>query len=319
MVLYNPTWSQTMEAVDALTPQVDVLCVVDNTPGTDNSARFSGRPDVIYVANGANVGIAAAQNAGIRRLLEQNCDFLIFSDQDSMTEPDTVAKLYDSTMYMMSRGIAVGIVCTRAMNRMTGCKYSISGNGRWTPPELAGDPRAEDITECYAVRSSVSMVSASNFLLVGGFDESLFIDGVDHEWCWRAWHHHRLRSFVIESAIMKHMIGEGSRTLAGKSISIPAPMRVYYQYRNYLWLRRRDYIPSAWLKRNLRKYMLKMMYYPVMVAPRMKYLHNILAGIRDGIRRHPAEPGWPRFGAATSASNGAAKAADTDGQDEKCE
>ena len=59
-----------------------------------------------------------------------------------------------------------------------------------------------------------------------------------------------------------------------------------------------------------------MMYYPVMVAPRMKYLRNILAGIRDGIRRHPAEPGWPRFGGTATASNGAARAADTDIQDE---
>ena len=59
--------------------------------------------------------------------------------------------------------------------------------------------------------SSISLIPCKVFNIVGGFDESLFIDGVDNEWCWRAWHKCGLRSFIVEDAEIGHMLGEGDR------------------------------------------------------------------------------------------------------------
>ena len=64
----------------------------------------------------------------------------------------------------------------------------------------------------------------------------MFIDGVDHEWCWRAWHQAKLRSFIVEDALISHQLGEGDRRIAYKEIAIASSFRVYYQFRNYLWL-----------------------------------------------------------------------------------
>ena len=99
----------------------------------------------------------------------------------------------------------------------------------------------------------------------GGFDESLFIDGVDHEWCWRAWHTHAYRTFIVRDAVIDQ------------------------------WLKRLEYTPAYWIKKNGLKYAVKFFYFPIMVSPRGKYLKNILRGIRDGLRRRHPDGSFPRF------------------------
>ena len=105
----------------------------------------------------------------------------------------------------------------------------------------------------------------------------------DYEWCWRAWHQAGLRSFMVEQAPLFHQIGEGDKKIGAKNVSIPAPFRVYYQYRNYLWLCQRSYVPKYWKKRHLIKYAVKTFYYPLCVSPRGQYARHIAKGIFDGL------------------------------------
>jgi rhamnosyltransferase len=128
---------------------------------------------------------------------------------------------------------------------------------------------------------------------VGGFDESLFIDGVDHEWCWRAWHKSQWRSFVVEDAKINHQLGEGDKKVASRSIAIASPFRMYYQFRNYLWLCRRDYVPGYWKKKNGVKYLVKLFYFPICIAPRAMYLKHIIHGVIRGL--NPVKSNWPIF------------------------
>lgn len=131
--------------------------------------------------------------------------------------------------------------------------------------------------------SSISLIPCKAFSIVGGFDESLFIDGVDNEWCWRAWHKCGLRSFIVEDAEISHMLGEGDRNFFFKKVAIASSARVYYQFRNYLWLCRRDYVPKFWKKKNGIKYLVKLFYFPICVAPRAMYLRRIVHGVIDGL------------------------------------
>lgn len=294
MVLYHPDFDVTGKAIDALLPQVDLLCLVDNTPGSDSSRRFRDCSDIVYVPLGDNRGIAAAQNEGIRRLLERGVGFILFTDQDSLPEPDVVKYLTDAYSLLSGKQIAVAAIGTRAYNCETGRPYAPKSRETGIPPELK-DMSDCGITEAYSVRSSISLLPVEALRLNGGFDEALFIDGVDHEWGWRAWHFHGLRSFLVEKARITHHLGEGDRRLGTHKVSIPAVFRVYYQFRNYLWLRRLDYTPSAWKHTHALKYTVKSFYFPIMVSPRLKYLKNILKGIHDGLRtRHPSDS-FPRF------------------------
>lgn len=294
MVLYAPDLDVTDKAIEAILPQVDLLCIVDNTPGADLSARFTDNR-IHYIAMSGNSGIAAAQNRGTRWLLDRGVDFLVYTDQDSETRPDTIARLMHGYTILTDGGVKVGLTGTLPVNRETGEPYRLSARRIDTPDDLHRIPGAEGILEYYSAISSISLIPRQAMLDNGGFDESLFIDGVDHEWCWRAWHTHAYRTFIVRDAVIDHCLGQGDRHLAARQVHIASADRVYYQFRNYLWLKRLEYTPAYWIKKNGMKYAVKFFYFPIMVSPRGKYLKNILRGIRDGLRRRHPDDSFPRF------------------------
>lgn len=294
-MLYRPDWQLTEKAIGSLAGQTDFLCVVDNTPDADESRRFAGSSNIVYIPLKANLGIAAAQNRGIDRLLHLGADFILFSDQDSLAPSTIVERLLAAHEALAAAGVAVAAVGTRAINRQTGLPYPPKSKELGPPAELLGIAGAPAITECYSVRSSISIIPAEALRKVGGFDESLFIDGVDHEWGWRAWHSARLRSFITEEARIDHMLGEGDHKVAGRSLAMPSPARVYYQFRNFVLLSRRSTTPRFWIKQNLLKFAVKSIYFPIMLKPRALYLKNILRGVAHGLKSSNSNPSWPHF------------------------
>ena len=293
VVLYNPDFDVTSKALESLMRQVDRVCVVDNSL-SEHSEELKKYINIEYISLEKNVGIAAAQNIAITYFIRQKYDFVVFSDQDSIAPIGVVDKLYNAYMTLQSHGYKVGVVGTRAINRQTGKPYSPKSK-EFASISGCSIGYDSDLTEVYSVISSISLISTISFVELGGFDESLFIDGVDHEWCWRAWHHAQLRSFIVEDALISHQLGEGDKKFASKEIAIASPFRVYYQFRNYLWLCRRDYVPSFWKKKHLLKYMVKFLYFPLCVPPRMKYAKNILKGIYDGLFKYKKYIEWPTF------------------------
>lgn len=281
VVLYNPDFKELFESLRLLVPQVDIVCLIDNSPN-DNRKFFDKFDKVFYKPLFANLGIAKAQNIGIDYLNEIGCNYVIFSDQDSQISEHAIDRLLTAYKALVRDGVTVGVVGTKAINKQTQKAYPPKSKliGRWEIVTSYGEKI--DITEFYSVISSISLISLYNIMKVGGFEESLFIDGVDHEWCWRAWHYHGLRSFVVEDALLYHQLGEGDRHIVGKNVAISSSTRLYYQYRNYLILCRRNYVPLYWKKKNGLKYLVKFFYYPLFVKPKLKNLRNILRGIKDG-------------------------------------
>lgn len=293
VVLYNPDFTITGKVLSSLVDQVDQICVVDNSlfDHTEDLSRF---PRVEYKPLLKNIGIAAAQNIGIRYFIDLGYDFVLFSDQDSIAPEKVVDKLLENYQALKKSNIKVGAVGTRAINRQTGLPYAPKSK-EFAKVSKNTFHNSSDLTECYSVISSISLISTISFVKVGGFDESLFIDGVDHEWCWRAWHMYGLRSFIVEDAKISHQLGEGDRVIASKSIAIASSFRVYYQFRNYLWLCRRDYVPGYWKKMHSMKYLVKMVYFPIFISPRLNYARNIMRGILDGVFNYKKQKEWPTF------------------------
>lgn len=223
VVLYNPDFDVTKKTLSSLASQVDQICVVDNSP-SDHSEVLSGYESVEYKPLLKNIGIAAAQNIGIRYFIDLGYDFVLFSDQDSIASEKVVDKLLENYQALKEASIKVGAVGTRAINRQTGLPYVEKSNEiRVIDKRVLSN--TSNITECYSIMSSISLIPCKVFNIVGGFDESLFIDGVDNEWCWRAWHKCGLRSFIVEDAEIGHMLGEGDRFFFLKKVEL-LPLRL---------------------------------------------------------------------------------------------
>ena len=276
LVLYNSNVELLSKVISAILPQVDLLWISDNSieplhlPFIDEKTSC-----IIYRKMPGNIGIAAAQNYGVRYAIENNFDYLFFLDQDSISPANIINELLLQYDYLCSNFMTVGAIGPRAFNRCENKEYR--GNVK------KGKKINNEITEVSELISSASLIAISNFEKVGLMDETLFIDGVDHEWCWRANLRMGGRFFIVETIKLSHHLGEGDRHFLWKKVPIPTCFRTYYQYRNYFILLRRNYVPIYWKVSNGIKYMVKLFYYPLCVPPRLLYIKNIWKGIRDGI------------------------------------
>lgn len=276
IVLYNDNTEEAASNIAMIARQVDKVCLVDNSAEAC-SERFSAISNAVYMPLYANKGIAAAQNIALRYALEQQADYIFFADPDSMIPDQAVNTLYKTYCRLKERGYNLGGVGSTAYNRETGSPYPLNSN-------LISHISEEQVTEVTFLMNSVSLIPASLFTEVGLMDESLFIDGIDSEWCWRVAHRLGLRFFLDDNLHIMHQLGLGTCIIAGKERAITPPARFFYQFRNYLWLCRRSYVPRKWLIENGYKYMVKAIYYPLMVAPRWSYVKNICQGIMAGIK-----------------------------------
>lgn len=276
LVLYNPNIILLSKVVSSIISQIDKMWISDNSdreiclPNAIMSAE-----KVVYKKMSGNIGIAAAQNCGIKYAIENKYDYLYFLDQDSISPNGVIDAMLRQFEALCKEGFVVGAVGPRAFNRYENKEYRGSFK--------KGNRISDNITEVTELISSASFIKLSTFESAGLMDEKLFIDGVDHEWCWRVNNLMKGRFFIIENIRLSHHLGEGDRSFFLKKIAIPTPFRTYYQFRNYFILLRRNYVPVYWKLSNGVKYVVKLFYFPMCISPRMAYLKNIWKGIYDGI------------------------------------
>ena len=276
LVLYNPDIDILKKSIGSILNQVDILYLADNSTLLKNFEFIKQHKEkILYSKMSGNIGIAAAQNEGLKFLISNGYDYVLFMDQDSIAPLDLVQKLLSDLIFLSEKRINIGAIGPRAINRQD--------NKAYIGLIKKGNKITNNLTEVSEIISSASLIPVSNFREVGLMDAKLFIDGVDHEWCWRAGYFAKKRFFISENNYLSHQLGEGDRTLFFKKVAIPTPFRTFYQYRNYLILIRRKYVPFYWKISNGFKYLIKMFYFPLCIKPRMKYFKNIIAGIYKGI------------------------------------
>jgi len=277
LVLYNPDTTLLESVLNAIIQQVEGIFIADNSESTNETFISPNRDRITYQKMNGNIGIAAAQNFGIHYFLKNEFSHLFFLDQDSILPYGAVDQLKMNLHVLQLKSIQVGGIGARPLNRQNGEKYQGSSK--------KGILYSENLTEVTEIMNSASLIPAKNFMDAGLFEEDLFIDGVDHEWCWRAKHLKGLRFFIDETVLLSHCLGEGDRYFLTRNIAIPTPFRTYYQFRNYFKLVRRDYVPCHWKIINGLKYFVKFIYFPIFLKPGKEYFRNIIRGIRDGITK----------------------------------
>jgi len=275
IVLFNPDTILLNQVINSVKDQIDTIFIADNSTLRIDQSVINSSGNVIYHKMPGNIGIAAAQNKGIQYFEGLHFSHIIFLDQDSIVDKNLVSQIVADMEYLQSNLINIGAIGPRTVNRQDNKVYHGSVK--------KGKPLTDSITEVTELISTGTLVSLRTYKEVGLLDESLFIDGVDHEWCWRAAKKQKLRFFVSEKAILSHQLGEGDRFFIIRKIAISTPFRTYYQFRNYFILLRRNYVPIYWKLANGFKYMIKLLYYPIFIQPGYTYLKSILKGINDGI------------------------------------
>lgn len=231
VVTYNPG-PDLAENLVALRGQVRTVVVIDNR--SDDAAAIEVQALAAgcrFVANPANLGVAAALSQGARLALAEGFEWLATFDQDSLIGPAAIAGLL-AVHADHPRRDRVAIVAMSHRDRATGRDYH----------------HPEDIIETTplwrSVRATItsgSLVRAAVLEEVGAFDDRLFIDSVDHEFCLRC----RSRGWLViegREQLMEHSIGAVTEhDFLGRRIACTnhSPLRRYYITRNTLEIVRR--------------------------------------------------------------------------------
>jgi rhamnosyltransferase len=236
VVTYNPDAGAVNKLIWNLLRSSATVVVVDNS----DHRPFAGgieHPDFTLIAPGGNVGIARAQNIGVKHALASNADVVVLFDQDS--EP------CDNYLDYIVSGLEAGLPTVAApvcIDRRTGASlpsFRLSRFGRKTKvyADNAKAPYPVDL-----VIASGAAATAATFLQVGYMDESLFIDFVDFEWCMRC-RMHGVPIGVVPDARLQHSIGDRTLRFGPIRGAMHSPSRTYYKVRNAILLFRKPVVP----------------------------------------------------------------------------
>lgn len=234
IVLFHPGDEQIARAV-AMRTACDRLLVIDNSPQPDpRVAQWLNEAGVALLHHGNRHGIAGAFNCGLSALFEQGADAVVLFDQDSEAPAGYFAVMRERCASLGDRAFLLG-------------PRIFDENDQRFLPELATSGLAVErlslradatLQRCAFLISSGCVISRDAFARLGRFDEALFIDHVDTEYCLRA----LLRNvplYVVPALVLSHRIGSRRRHKLGTfeltTMNHPG-FRRYYSARNAMQL-----------------------------------------------------------------------------------
>lgn len=246
IVTFHPDTELTQNIV-ALRSQVDEIMIVDNGSGDESKgllgqlAQLSG---VSIIYNRENLGIAAALNMGVKLAKASGYEWIVTFDQDSRATPGMINAMltaYDAC----PKKERVASLSPRYRDRATG---KIRGNN---PDSLSNELLPYE--EVQVVMTSGNLVKSSIFDVVGYFNEALFIDHVDNEFCLRC-SDHGYKILEVKDAILEHCIGYPTQhKLLWKNpiTSNHSALRRYYIARNSIYIYRKFmFTHPVWVLKN---------------------------------------------------------------------
>lgn len=229
------------------------IIIVDNSYSSSSISfvkSLSGNHTTI-VQNFENIGIAQAQNIGFKIFFDMQEEYLIQLDQDSSISNSSLQTMLD-------------------FYRLNAISLNLAGVG----PGKANS-KERQVRE---IKSAGLLLHKSIISKVGPMQSDLFIDLVDYEWCWRASKKFGLNFYQIPCELY-HQLGEDIVVLGLFRMSIPSPIRHYYQFRNALRLIFKLQAPLPWAILRLVIIPFKLVVYPMILPSGIARLRYMLFGL----------------------------------------
>lgn len=221
-MLYNPTDGIFLN-IQSYINNVDMLYAVDNSerPDIEIIDKIKALSNKIeYIPLGDNYGIAKALNVGALKAIDSNCSWLLTMDQDGKFRGDSIYRIIE-------------YINSREYNEKTAIVSPFHANKFVLNPKETV-PEAETVLD---VMTSGNFLNLKAYRANGEFDEKLFIDAVDDEYCLRL-NMNGYNIIKINACILEHELGcfTKQKYFFGKKVTPTNhnPLRRYYMTRNRL-------------------------------------------------------------------------------------
>ncbi len=224
----------------AIAREVGPLIVVDNSARTDVHQRLrplAANAGAEFIASPTNVGLGTALNLAFRRLAARGVTWTVAFDQDSVPVTGFVNALL-GVAHQHPDTAVVGANWTDEARPDFPSRHLRAPAGPWLFERV---PATSDLEGVTCVITSGSLFHLPMWRELGGFDESLFLDLVDTDYCLRAVRAGR-EVCVAGQARLQHRRGaKRPVTFAGRTWwpAFMPPRRLRILFRNRLRLFRR--------------------------------------------------------------------------------
>lgn len=220
VVTYNPEIELLEKNLRAISDQFESVLIVDN-----NSNNLDGVKELIKKVDprinieglSENMGIAYAQNVGLKSAKKNNLDWLLTMDQDSVI-PENLTAEYQK---VIDKNENIGLI-------------------GWNQRSIDQKSDKEFVRQDWFILSSGCLTSVKALSECGGFDEELFIDHVDTDVNIKI-RNLGYKTLTTNQVQLIHELGTKTthKTIKGNPYIAHSPVRIYYNVRNGVTLFRR--------------------------------------------------------------------------------
>lgn len=264
IVTYNSKISLLEKNILSIKNQVSEIFIVDN--GSNNLDEIilliQKFKSIKLIINKENEGIAKALNQLCLAAINRKYDWILTLDQDSVCSKDFV--------YILSKFISenIGIIAPIILDRNVG----VIGHEPIKKPE--------EVRTCI---TSGALTSLKSWKQIDGFDENMFIDSVDFEYCYRL-RKSGFKILQIPNVRLVHSIGNARkyRFLFWKFIDTEhSAFRAYYIAQNNIYYPKKHKLFLRLMRGNFRnlKYIFIILFYE---RNKKKKVKAVLKGWKHG-------------------------------------
>lgn len=269
IVLYNPELKRLRLNINNICRQVDKIVFVDN--GSENLSEIKELilqyKNVELISNDINQGVACALNQIFDYAMGEGYEWVLTLDQDSWADSSLIAKY---NFVLEKDSLNIGILSPNIID--------INVNKNLV--ELYLSEGGQEIDKCI---TSGSLTRIECWNQVGRFDELLFIDEVDFDFCERI-AKTNYKILKVNNTYINHEIGNASIVkilwLEIKVLNHNA-FRKYYIARNIMIMSYKYYSIKRYILAHLKvlKQFLLVLFFE---KKKCAKLHSILRGYSDG-------------------------------------
>lgn len=286
VVTYHPELANLENLLASLSTQVGQIVIVDNgsPEPLEKLVADSGQQNTSVLRLGENLGIGYAQNAGIEHALKSGFSYVVLFDQDSCPDVNMIEKLSSAAAHLQQAGIPLAAVAPCYKDAQEGVLSSFVRVGFFGFDRTVLTAGSGPVEADFLI-SSGSLIPLSVITDIGGVDDSLFIDHVDTEWCFRA-KSKGYRLFGIPEAVMLHSLGDHRIRfwfLRWRTVPYHSPFRYYYMFRNSVLLQRRSYMPIKWKLADFGRCLRAFAFFGLFSSSRTACVKMMYRGVRDGL------------------------------------
>lgn len=263
-IWYNPS-SQDIESIKTYNSYFEKIYIIDNS-STNNCELAAQIENSVYVPNNNNLGIATALNIGCQKAMDDGFMWAMTMDQDSSWNKEVLEQYLSAICKNTDETIKS--FAPKHRNELK----SVVGDIKYKLEEK----KEESILFPNKVMTSGNIINLLVWKKIGCFNESLFIDEVDHEFCYRL-NHAGYKICEFQNIYMVHTLGHVQKTI------LPRPckhsgVRLYYIFRNMSYIKK--VFPQEFRAEHYKKYMFFAVLQKCMEF-KLKDLRYIIQGIKD--------------------------------------